>query len=167
MSLNGGLPVTIKSVEEVEAREISSWKYGKPYDLYNHDGSPSLLKELLNGSYFGVLFNESLIGYYCFGESAQVPSGAKEGFYDGKALDIGLGLRPDLTGKGYGVSFLNKGIEFASSNFQPSVIRLTVAAFNQRAVTVYKRSGFLIKGVFMNNNIEFIVMEQALASTEK
>ncbi|QTM99221.1 GNAT family N-acetyltransferase [Sediminibacillus dalangtanensis] len=158
MNLIGGLPVSIDALSEDCAREISSWQYEKPYDLYSHDGSPALIKELLNGSYYGATVNESLIGYFCFGESAQVPAGKKEGFYDGTALDIGLGLRPNLTGKGLGTSFLTRGMEFGIKTFQPRIVRLTVAAFNQRAVTVYQRVGFTIQGAFMNNNIEFIVM---------
>ncbi|SDL80583.1 GNAT family N-acetyltransferase [Sediminibacillus halophilus] len=167
MNLIGGLPVTIDALNEESAREISSWKYEEPYDLYSHDGSPALINELLNGSYYGARVNESLIGYYCYGESAQVPAGKKEGFYGGTALDIGLGLRPNLTGKGFGTSFLSRGMEFGSTTFQPDRFRLTVAAFNQRAVIVYQRLGFTIQGAFMNNNIEFIVMTCPLRDTEE
>ncbi|WP_371068448.1 GNAT family N-acetyltransferase [Sediminibacillus sp. JSM 1682029] len=158
MSLIGGLPVRIDTLNEESAREISAWKYEKPYDLYSHDESPALINELLNGAYYGAKVNESLIGYFCYGESAHVPAGKKEGFYEEKALDIGLGLRPDLTGKGLGASFLTRGMDFGIKTFRPSKLRLTVAAFNQRAVTVYQRAGFIIQGAFMNNNIEFIVM---------
>ena len=43
-----------------------------------------------------------LVGFCCFGEDAQVPGGD----YSLPALDIGLGLHPDLTGRGLSHSFL-------------------------------------------------------------
>ncbi|SDJ76414.1 GNAT family N-acetyltransferase [Sediminibacillus albus] len=152
------LPVIIEPMKEKDAMEISTWKYEEPYDLYSNDGSNSLLQELLDGSYYSASIQHSLIGYFCFGKSAQVPAGAEAGFYQEEALDIGLGLRPNLTGKGFGASFLKKGIDFAVDTRLPQKIRLTVAAFNQRAITVYQRHGFESTSAFMSNNIEFIIM---------
>jgi ribosomal-protein-alanine N-acetyltransferase len=57
-------------------------------------------------------------------------------------VDIGLGLRPDLTGRGLGLPFVLAGLEFARERFAPEGFRLTVAAFNERAILIYERAGF-------------------------
>src|SRR5204863_514838 len=60
----------------------------------------------------------------------------------GDVLDYGLGLRPDLTGRGLGLDFFRAGLEFGRERFRPALVRLHVAAFNERAVKVYERAGF-------------------------
>jgi hypothetical protein len=51
---------------------------------------------------------------------------------DGGAVDVGLGLRPDLTGRALGLGFMLAGLEFARRRFAPDGFRLSVAAFNER-----------------------------------
>jgi ribosomal-protein-alanine N-acetyltransferase len=60
----------------------------------------------------------------------------------GRVAEIGLGLRPDLTGHGLGEPFLRVCLRFASSALGAQSYTLAVAAFNQRAITVYERAGF-------------------------
>ncbi|MES9684693.1 GNAT family N-acetyltransferase, partial [Gottfriedia acidiceleris] len=49
--------------------------------------------------------DENLIGFYCIGQSAQVPKGNEFDVYEKRMVDIGLGVRPDSTGKGFGSEF--------------------------------------------------------------
>lgn len=100
------------------------------------DGSDDCIDELLNGTYFSASDKENnLIGYYCFGESAQVPVGKQFGVYDCKdSTDIGLGVNPNLCGQGIGLTFLKSGLDFAKNKRSAKMFRLTVAAFNQRAI---------------------------------
>ena len=86
-----------------------------------------------------------LAGYFCFGEDAQVASGRRLGLYEVEpALDVGLGMRPDLTGRGLGEEFVHAGLRFAWETYSPPALRLTVATFNQRAIHVCERAGFEI-----------------------
>ncbi|MDQ2672203.1 MAG: GNAT family N-acetyltransferase, partial [Actinomycetota bacterium] len=74
---------------------------------------------------------------FCFGEDAQVASGKRFGLYEAEpALDVGLGMRPDLTGRGLGEEFVYAGLRFARETYSPPAFRLTVAAFNRRAIRV-------------------------------
>jgi [ribosomal protein S18]-alanine N-acetyltransferase len=81
---------------------------------------------------------ENLIGYRCFGEDARVPGGD----YREEALDMGGGLRPDLTGQGLGAPFVRSAINFALEEFSPKAFRATVASFNIRALRVCESVGY-------------------------
>lgn len=154
----------IKQMDYKEAKQISEWSYEDPYSIYSMDGSDDCIDELLNGNYYSASDNENnIIGYYCFGESAQVPAGNQFNVYNDKeVMDIGLGINPDLCGKGLGLKFFSNGLEFARNNLSVKDFRLTVAAFNERAIKVYKRAGFKkansFERVLQSGSIEFGVM---------
>ncbi|WP_106767543.1 GNAT family N-acetyltransferase [Paenibacillus faecalis] len=146
-----------------DAENIVKWHYAPPYSIYNMSDDLEDIQELMDGSYYSVknLENE-LIGFFCFGKNAKIPAGIRQGMYlDQTALDIGLGLRPDLTGQGKGRDFLIAGLDFARKKYKPRKFRLSVAAFNKRAISLYKKVGFISKDTFINkdNETEFILME--------
>lgn len=143
---------------------ITSWKYEPPFSFYNMNMDPETIQELLDGSYFSVINQEEeLVGYFCYGKNAQVPGGHQQGLYTGEnVLDIGLGLRPDLTGKRRGLNFLIAGLDYAKINYTTSAFRLSVATFNHRAIALYEKAGFKKVETFMskvrNDEIQFMLM---------
>nr|WP_305953429.1 GNAT family N-acetyltransferase [Paenibacillus sp. P32E] len=155
----------IAAMDEQQARKIVNWVYEPPYSIYNMTDDPEDIQEMLDGTYFSVLSTEGeLVGFFCYGQNAQVPGGRLQGLYIGDdVLDIGLGMRPDLTGKGKGLGFVQAGLAFGQATYAPSGFRLTVAAFNQRAFTLYTQAGFVRTTSFLNKNgeteREFIIME--------
>ena len=118
-----------------QARIVAAWHYDAPYDFYDWEADEDDLAELLDparreGRYFAVLSDhDDLVGFFGFGR-------------EGDAVEVGLGLRPDLTGRGLGLPFLLAGLEFARGRYAPARFRLAVAAFNGRAIRVYERAGF-------------------------
>ncbi|MCF0147375.1 MAG: GNAT family N-acetyltransferase [Clostridium sp.] len=138
------MELNINKTNYNEAKEISKWTYNEPYAMYSMEDSDSCIDELISEMYFSASDKyNNLIGYYCFGESAQVPAGNKFGVYDCKdSLDIGLGIKPSLCGQGLGFEFLTEGISFAKNKLLAKKIRLTVASFNERAIKVYEGAGF-------------------------
>jgi [ribosomal protein S18]-alanine N-acetyltransferase len=138
------LRFALKQITPSDGRAISCWRYEEPYS--NYDGDPTSVDAILQPrlSYHSV-YDESgdLAGYFCFGEDAQVASVKRLGLYEADpALDVGLGMRPDLTGRGLGEEFVHAGLRFARETYSPPAFRLTVAAFNRRAIRVYERAGF-------------------------
>jgi RimJ/RimL family protein N-acetyltransferase len=106
--------------------EQAEWRYPPPYDFYNDDGVPPLNPE----RFYSVFTDDGVIaGFYFFGERAD-------------AIVYGLGLRPDLTGRGLGIAFVAAGLDFARERLGATRFVLDVAAFNQRAIHVYERVGF-------------------------
>lgn len=144
----------IVSMTPEQAVEIAGWQYEEPYSIYNMEGSEACIRELLDGSYYSVLGREGeLSGYFCYGISAQVPAGNDFQVYEQKDLmDIGLGMKPELCGRGNGAAFVLEGIEFGKKTFGVSGFRLTVAAVNARAVAAYGKAGFIKAAFFFRKS---------------
>jgi ribosomal-protein-alanine N-acetyltransferase len=98
--------------------------------------------------YYAVLSGGELVGFFSFGPGGQLPS---FDYADDGSLDIGLGLRPDLTGRGLGLEFVLAGLEFGRRRFAPAGFRLAVATFNERAIQVYESAGFRRVTVFTHH----------------
>ena len=91
------------------------------------------LAELLDGSYFACTFGQELVGYFCFGASATIPTvPGSVSLPQGDFLDFGLGMRPDLCGQGRGKEFMQAGLLFGKQKFHAASYRLAVAAWNKR-----------------------------------
>jgi GNAT superfamily N-acetyltransferase len=151
---------TNKKMTEEYAKEILQWQYESPYEFYNNELNDEGLKELLDGTYVAVVDEKNqLTGYYCTGKNALVPAGNQYGAYTENMIDIGIGLKPDLTGSGLGRSFFTfilQNIEMA--NIESLPFRLTVASFNNRAIKLYKNVGFLTQIRFESSGTPFQTM---------
>lgn len=125
------------------AENISNWIYEEPYSIYSLENNLETIFELMGGDYYVFIDDENqLFGYFCFGKSAQIPT--NDYIYSEEVLDIGLGMKPILCGRGLGYTFLNTGMDFAKKQFKAEKYRLTVASFNKRAVSLYEKAGFII-----------------------
>ena len=147
------LPMT-----EEYSRLISSWKYDDEHSFYDHDEGN--IEGYLDSTHFACISADGeLIGYFCFGDDARIPT-IEEDVYDDSFLDIGLGLKPDLCGKKLGLMFLNKGLDYAQKSFNTECFRLSVAAFNKRAIRVYEQAGFITKYEVTNSYFKnkFLIM---------
>lgn len=120
---------------------IAGWHYEGPYAFYD----TSLLVLLGAMAVQWVLHPIGLTTLYV----VHAEHGGREqlvGVFSflrhGRTIEIGLGLRPNLTGQGIGQAFVNAGLDYARAHFTPRRFRLIVAAFNTRAIRVYERSGF-------------------------
>lgn len=142
---------TFTLMDEMTARAILTWRYDEPYAVYNMvgdglDNDEEAVAELLEprSPYYAVRdAQEELVGYFCFGTSALVWASDKPSLYiQERVLPIGLGLRPDRTGRGLGLAFVNAGLEFARQAFAPTQFCLYVFPWNERAIRVYERAGF-------------------------
>jgi len=141
--------VKIEPMTQRDFDELATWRYEPPYDFYDGDQ-----EEPLNPERFFAVREEDgpMIGFYYFE-------------WNGDVLDYGLGLRPDLTGRGLGLDFFAEGIEFARDHYRPRLLQLHVAAFNERAIKVYERAGFGETSRHMRSferwgEVEFITMQE-------
>ena len=118
---------TFTPMTQVEAEVIAGWHYPGEYAFYDADWIPEGMGELLDPAQRGDQYH-----------SAWNAEGELDGFaqlspLEGGATEIGLGLRPDLTGRGLGQVFTDAVIDLA------------------RAIRVYERCGFVETGRHVRN----------------
>ncbi|WP_456274601.1 GNAT family N-acetyltransferase [Bacillus sp. AK031] len=137
------------------AEEIAyKWKYQDKYSFYDMTEDEEDLKEFLESDragYYIVKNTDEIIGYFSFEKS------------DGNELEIGLGMKPGLTGRGMGFQFVKEGVAFALEHYPGRVLVLSVATFNERAIRVYEKAGFVPVRTFMQDTngstYEFLKMK--------
>ena len=159
---------TFTPMDEANARTIQSWTYEAPYNIYNWAAEDDISEMFDQRSPHYAVKDEhgELIGFFACGSSALVwDSGEPHLFSENNTITIGLGMRPDLTGKGLGLAFVDAGLAFASKQFKPDYFRLFVLMFNQRAIRVYEHAGFQSVGIYVqpnaNGDREFLEMKKA------
>lgn len=144
-------------MDQQSAEEIANrWKYDGGYAFYDMTADPEDYEEILSPEkrgerYFSVFSGSALAGFFCLEQEDGV-------------IELGLGLRPDLTGQGLGQAFLRQILWFLEARYPFETICLRVASFNQRAIKVYERAGFVKTGtaqVPTNGGVyDFTLMER-------
>ncbi|MBD7937496.1 GNAT family N-acetyltransferase [Cytobacillus sp. Sa5YUA1] len=136
------MPFQFNRMAQQEAEQIAfTWLYDAPYDFYNMEEDEEDLAAFLDdkerGEFvFSVKDGEELIGFLMIE-------------HKGDTVDIGLGMRPDLTGQGKGVTFLKAAMSFLRKTYEPKQLTLSVATFNKRAIKLYKRMGFHTSHIYI------------------
>ncbi|WP_025783365.1 GNAT family N-acetyltransferase [Sporosarcina sp. D27] len=131
-------------MSQKQAENIASnWLYEGKYSFYDIGADEEDLAEFLNPlergeKYFSVRLDDEEIGFFCFDNETG-------------SVDIGLGMKPELTGRGFGLDFLKSGLNYAISKYNPENITLSVATFNERAIKLYIKAGFETTGTFMQD----------------
>jgi [ribosomal protein S18]-alanine N-acetyltransferase len=135
------MKIVIKPLQKDQALDVITWQYEPPYNVYNFNHREEELTYLLEPRHaFHALLNDSggLEGFCSFGADGQVTGGN----YHAEALDIGMGLRPALTGQGRGLDYAKAVLEYALTTYQPQKLRVTIMSFNWRARRVWEHLGF-------------------------
>lgn len=147
---------TVRPMTQADAEAIAAWRYPGEYAFYDFAADPGDLALLLDAARRGDDFH-----------SVDGADGGLAGFFQveaaGRGVELGLGLRPDLCGRGLGEGFTRLGIDLIRRLHGPVRITLAVAAFNARAITVYERCGFGVTGRHVRHTSgddwEFVDME--------
>lgn len=127
------------------AERIARWTYHGIYAAYGFTPDAQTTAELTGGGYVACLDeNDELIGYFCFGQAGRIPASAQDA-YDGSALDMGMGLRPELCGQKRSGAFLRCGMNYAREKLGATALRVTVAGFNARAIRACEKAGFVLQ----------------------
>ena len=155
------LNISYHPAQKKNAREFVNWEYEPPYDVYNCP--PDEIGDAVqynidpaNNVYAMLDQNETLIGYCSYGKDAQVPGGD----YSEAALDIGLMIKPELTGQGLGSDYAREVIENGIDKYTQKKLRVTIAAFNKRAIRTWEKNGFQQTQNFKRSmdGMEFTIM---------
>jgi len=126
--------VNVEDWGETHADDVAAWHYEPPWDFYDLASDPAdeaAMRDPARAAHLRAVLGEN---------------GRLEAFWyfdwHGDVVEVGIGLRPDLTGGGLGESFLRAQLEYASQHWNPVTFRLFVASWNERAIRLYERLGF-------------------------
>jgi [ribosomal protein S18]-alanine N-acetyltransferase len=150
--------VRVEEWTQAHASEVAGWRYEPPYDFYDLASDPAdeaAMRDPARAGHCRAVLSESdrLEAFWYFD-------------WHGDVVEVGIGLRPDLTGRQLGESFLRAQLDYASHSWQPEIFRLFVAAWNERAIRLYERLGFHevareTRHFELVGDHEFIQMERA------
>lgn len=129
---------TFRAMQATDVDEIVTWRYDPPYGEYDPAHSQTDVDEM-----------RAAVGspnwFVAVGDEGR-PSGfvvARVGEEDGEVVvEAGLGLRPDLTGKGIGPGFVEDVVELVRERWAPRTMVLDVLPWNERAMRAYEKAGF-------------------------
>ena len=144
---------------ESHASEVAGWRYDPPYDFCDLASDPAdeaAMRDPSQGDHYRAVIAgeaERLDAFWYFD-------------WRGDVVEVGIGLRPELTGRGRGESFLSAQLAYAAGNWHPAAFRLFVAAWNERTIRLYERFGFREVGretrsFELVGGHEFVQMERA------
>jgi RimJ/RimL family protein N-acetyltransferase len=137
-----GMKFQIAKLSQVQAKEVcDDWIYEGDYAIYNVSWADavaqrwSIADENKRAVQFRGVFDErnALIGFFRMTEDDQ------------DEVEIGMGMRPDLCGKGWGKAFVDAATAYTQKRFPQKRLYLEVRIFNQRAIRCYQSAGYAVK----------------------
>ena len=130
------MELVFRPLTQMHALEIANeWKYDGIYSFYDmtadaEDYEQFIDEDLRNqNDHYEALENNELVGFFCVTQ-------------ENASIEIGLGMRPDICGKGKGKQFVEQILDFLERNYKFNALVMHVASFNQRAIKVYRSCGF-------------------------
>ena len=132
------LPFTVGELSIEDGMDLAMWRTPGPWAV-----NDSLEPPLPDEGYWAVRdAGGQLVGYCCFGEAARVP-GLRN---DPTMLDVALGLRPDLVGRGLSNVLARTVVEHARSVAAGRRLRSVVPEWNQPGRRAAENAGFKVTG---------------------
>lgn len=133
---------------ETDARNICTWRYPPPYDVYDYpdwetvssSGWDLSLPEKRSAEYVGFRTARGLVA---FGRLTLAQ----------KYVLIGIGLRPDHCDRGLGGQVMALLIALAQQRYPDMIIALEVRIFNLRAIRCYEKCGFRRVKQYVRNTL--------------
>ena len=160
----GRMTFRIAPMTEARARSTAGWRYGGDLSIYDHpdwqsmvDQHWGLTESATRDREFVALLDDDgdVAGFLRFMQQADT-------------LAVGLGLRPDLCGRGLGAEAMALLDEEALRRRGPGRIRLEVRSFNARAIRCYEKAGWRRLCVLDRRTAlgpgEFVVMERTVGA---
>ncbi len=148
------------TAEQGEA--MATWAYPGPWAVYDvgsaldpEEGFWAVVDVAAEGGEAGEV--GVVAGYACFGVEARVPGLAERA----GVLDIGVGMRPDLTGQGLGREFAGAVLEHAREVTGANRMRAVVQDWNARSRRLLSGLGFEETGEHRVGELRYVVYERS------
>ncbi len=125
-----------RHMDEKTAKQICSWRYEAPYDVYNYMSYEEAIQ-----SKAAILDCDRAENYLCFWKDDCLVAYISI-FLNTDKVFLGIGVAPELCGKALGKVCLNQGIREAQKKHPDRELWIQVRSWNERAIRCYKSCGF-------------------------
>lgn len=134
------MELTYRPLTEADKRAICAWRYGGDcavYELPPYETLEREKREFMDPAaerhYLGFFHGDTLVGYVNLRER-------------GAYVLVGVGVSPDLCGRGYGRAILEQASRLSRERYPGKPLGLEVRVWNLRAIRCYRRAGFQLQG---------------------
>lgn len=134
------LPYHVRQLTIEDGMAIASWRYPGPWAVYDALEAP----QVDEGFWAVEDATPALVGFCCLGQAARVP-GMDSAI---GVLDVALGLRPDLAGRGLGRDFAVAVVAHAHDVADGRRLRCVVAEWNEPGRAAAEAAGFSPNGTY-------------------
>ncbi|QFS94551.1 hypothetical protein FIV07_27650 (plasmid) [Mycobacterium sp. THAF192] len=119
-----------------EAVDVAGWRYTGDWSVYDLATPQPVLDNL--ASYHSVVSGEDLLGFCCTGVEARIAGMTG----DPAILDVGMGMNPNLVGRGNGARFAEIVLRYLDERHPSGTLRAAVQAWNERSLRLTRHLGF-------------------------
>jgi RimJ/RimL family protein N-acetyltransferase len=139
-------PLTIE-----DGMDIAMWRYPGPWAVYDALEAPQQ-----DEGYWAVCDGAGkLAGFCCLGDAAR-PVGLDPA---PDALDVAIGINPELAGRGLGAELGRAAVDYALSVSDGRRLRCAVRESNERGLDAARASGFVPAGEHDAGGQRYVVLE--------
>ena len=142
----------VRAMTAADAELVAGWRYDGDWAVYDQPSVSAFLDQL--PLYFVVEDGSGPVGFLCIGAAARVAGMAEEK----DTVDLGLGLRPDLTGRGNGQQFGAVVLRFVEARFPSKTVRAAVQSWNARSLSLTRSLGFVPVGELVTSQVTYQIV---------
>jgi RimJ/RimL family protein N-acetyltransferase len=143
---------SVQPLTPEQGEAMARWAYPGPWAVYDVTGPI----DPAEGFWAVVDDAGAVAGFACFGVEARVP-GLEE---RPGVLDVGVGMRPDLTGKGLGRAFAEAVLDHGQAVSGASRMRAVVQDWNARSRRLLDSLGFTETGEHCVGEVRYVIYER-------
>lgn len=148
----------IRPIRPAAAHIIQTWRYHGVMERYNIPTNDETHQRMCqhDGGYWQVRDEQgALHGFIIIGKRAQIDAGD----YPASAVDILIGLRPDLIGRLHGSALCHVAVTHARTLHPERTLRVSIPTTHVAALAVWQRAGFFPEYAFMSQDeVPFVVL---------
>ncbi|MEW9699284.1 GNAT family N-acetyltransferase [Paenibacillus sp. SI8] len=147
--MNHSMKWRLVPLTESLGQELCRWNYPQPYDIYNWPAWETMLRDDFEFANLSIRAQQ----YAAALDEREQLCGYAQFFPIVGVTRLGLGLRPNLCGKGkgLGVYLTELLVQEALRRAPQNEIDLEVLVWNDRAIRTYEKAGFAITDTYERN----------------
>ena len=146
--------IHLERFSTADAEAVLGWRYAGDFASYDLSSDDESCFADPNSEYLAIRCELELIGFICLGAEARV-AGMIE---DSELLDVGVGIRPDLVGRGESQHLMPAIVSLLDERTGQIALRAVVKAWNRRAQRAAEHAGFQSSGAHKNAKGSWVLL---------